>query len=162
MTANPKRVEMKSDWSTDSDNQARKKPTRHDVTSDWETEIKDGQEKIVEAPLRRPNTMPKVFTGRIRKYPLANWTSVIKGQENNPHKDKKNDGHDSSNIPFQEGNPDAERNSVMMASINRSQTYPPVLPPHRTRKKLAKLDLGRLRKSKSRRAKTLAKTKQNY
>ena len=87
-----KRVEMKSDWSTDSDdgkdNQARKKPIRHDVTSDWETVIEDDQETIVKAPLRRPNIMPKVLTGRIRKYPLSNWTSVVKGQGNNPPKDK--------------------------------------------------------------------------
>ena len=38
-----KKVEMKSDWSTDSDNrrdnQARK-PIRHETTSDWETEKK--------------------------------------------------------------------------------------------------------------------------
>ena len=73
--------------------------------------------------------MPKVLTSGISKYPLANWTSVIKVQGNNPPKDKQNDGHDSSNIPFQEGDPDAERDLVMMASINRSQTYPPVLPP---------------------------------
>ena len=128
-----KRVEMKSDWSTDTDDrkddQARKKPIRHDVTSDWETEIEDDQEIIIEAPLRRPNTMPKVLTSRIRKYPLANWSSVIEGQRNSLPKEKQNDGHDISNIPLQEGDPDAERDSVMMASINRSQTYPPVLPP---------------------------------
>ena len=33
---------MKSDWNTDSDdgkdNHARKKPARHDTTSDWETD----------------------------------------------------------------------------------------------------------------------------
>ena len=55
--------------------------------------------------------MPKVLTGRIRKYPLANWTSVIKGQGNNLPKDKQNDRHDSSNMPFKEGDPDAARDS---------------------------------------------------
>ena len=56
---------MKSDWSNDSDNkrdnQARK-PIRHETTSDWETEIEDDQHILIEAPLRRPNTMPKVLT----------------------------------------------------------------------------------------------------
>ena len=50
---------------------------------------------------------------------------------------------------FQEGDPDAERDSVMMASINRLQTYPPVLPSHKPRKELSKLDLGKVRKSKT-------------
>ena len=65
-----KTVEMKSDWSTDSDDkeddQATKKPIRHDITSDWETEIEDVQETIIKAPLRRPNTIPKVLTSGIR------------------------------------------------------------------------------------------------
>ena len=51
---------MKSDWSTDSDdrkyNQARK--IRHEITSDWDTEMKDDQCILVNTPLRRPNTMP--------------------------------------------------------------------------------------------------------
>ena len=64
--------------------------------------------------------MPKLLTGEIRKYPLANQTSVIKGQGNNPPKYKQNNLHNSSNIPFQEGDQDAERDSVMMASTNRS------------------------------------------
>ena len=51
--------------------------------------------------------MPNALTSKKGKYPLANWTSVIKGQRNNPPKEKQNDGHDSSNIPFQEGDPDA-------------------------------------------------------
>ena len=53
--------------------------------------------------------MHEVLTCRTRKYPLANWTSVIKEQGNNPPEEKQNDGHDSSNIHFQEGDPDAER-----------------------------------------------------
>ena len=47
---------------------------RSEITSDWETEIEDDQDTIVETPLRRPNTMPKVLTSRKGKYPLANWT----------------------------------------------------------------------------------------
>ena len=70
-----KKVEMKSDWSTESDdrkdNQARKKPIRHDVTSDWETEIEDDQDTIIKAPLRRPYTIPKLLTSGKGKYPLA-------------------------------------------------------------------------------------------
>ena len=66
-----KKVEIKSDWSTDSDdrkdNQARR-PMRNEITSDWETEIEDGQNTIIEAPLRRPNTIPNVLTSRRRKY----------------------------------------------------------------------------------------------
>ena len=74
---------MKSDWSDSDDgkdNQARKKPIRHDITSDWETERED-QETIIEASLRRPNTMPKVLTCRKGKFPVANWTSIAKGKE---------------------------------------------------------------------------------
>ena len=55
---------MKSDWSDSDDgkyNQARKKPIRHDITSNWEMETED-HETITKAPLRRPNTMPKVLT----------------------------------------------------------------------------------------------------
>ena len=71
-----KKVEMKSDWNTNSDNrrdnQARK-PVRHKTISDWETNIKDDQHMSVEAPLRRPNTIPKVLTNGKQKCPLANW-----------------------------------------------------------------------------------------
>ena len=63
--------------------------------------------------------MPKVLTSRKGKYPLTNWTIVIKGQGNNPHKEIQNDGHGLSSIPFQEGDPDAGRDSVMMASITQ-------------------------------------------
>ena len=54
-TANKKKVDMKSDWSDSDDgkdNQARNKPIRHNITSDWEKET-ECQETIVEAPLRR-------------------------------------------------------------------------------------------------------------
>ena len=44
----------------------------NDITSDWETEIEDDHNTIIEAPLRRPNTMPKALTSRQRKYSLAN------------------------------------------------------------------------------------------
>ena len=92
-----------------------------------------------------PNPMPKVLTSRNGEYPLANWTSVVKGQGNNLPKEIQNDGHDLSNIPFQEGDPDAKGESVMMAYINRSQTYPPILSLCKLRKGLASwtwVDLG--------------------
>ena len=85
------------------------------------------------------------MTSGKEKYPLANWTSVLKGQGNNQPNEIQNERLDLSNIPFQEGDPDAERDSVMIASINRSQTYSPVLSLHKPRKKLAKwtwVDLG--------------------
>ena len=89
--------------------------------------------------------MPKVLTSRKGKCPLANWSSVVKGQGNNPPKEIQNDGHDLSDIPFQEGDPDPERYLVKMASIKRSQMYPLVLCPHKSRKGLANwtwVDLG--------------------
>ena len=73
---------MKSNWSDlddGKDNQVRKRPIRNNVTTDWEKETED-QETIVGAPLRRLNTMPKVLTHGKGKFPLANWTSVAKGQ----------------------------------------------------------------------------------
>ena len=69
-------------------------------------EVEDDQDTIIKAPLRRPNTMPKVLTSRKGRYPLENWTSVVKGQWNNPPKETQNDRHNLSNIPFQEGDPD--------------------------------------------------------
>ena len=48
-------------------------------------------------------------------------------------------------MPFPKGDSDAERDSVMMTSINRSQTYPLMLPPCKPRKGLANrtwIDLG--------------------
>ena len=51
---------------------------RNEITSDWQTEIEDNWDTIIEAPLRRPNTMPKVLTCRKGKYPLTYWTSVVK------------------------------------------------------------------------------------
>ena len=115
---------MKSDLGDSDDgkdNQVRSRPIRHNVSSDWETE---DQETIIETPLRRPNTMPVVLTCRKGKFPLANWTSLAKGQGNN----SQNDGHDITNIPFPKGDPDVERNSVARAPINRSQNYPAILP----------------------------------
>ena len=110
---------------------------RNEITSAWETDIQDNQDTINKAPLISLNTMPKVLTSRKGKYPLAKWTSVAKGQGNNQPKETQKDRHDLSNIPVQEGDPDAERGSVMMLSINRSQTYSPVLPPCKPRKGLA-------------------------
>ena len=56
---------MKSDWSTDADNRRdnqAKKPIRHETTTEWESETEHDQHILVEAPLRRPNTIPKVLT----------------------------------------------------------------------------------------------------
>ena len=70
-----KKVEIKSDRTTDSDdrrdNQARR-PMKNEIISDWETEIEDDQDTIIEASLKRPKTMPKVLTSRRGKYPLTN------------------------------------------------------------------------------------------
>ena len=58
-----KKVKMKSDWSTDSDDrkdiQARMKPDRHGITSYWDTEMEDDQHILVNAPLSRPIKFPK-------------------------------------------------------------------------------------------------------
>ena len=77
--------------------------------------------------------MPKVLTCRKGKFPLANWTSVAKGQG---HK-SQNDGQDISSTSFPRRDPNEERSSAVMAPINRSQTYPAVLPPCKSRKELA-------------------------
>ena len=55
---------MKSDWidSEDGkDNQARKRPIVHDISSDLDTETEDHKTKRDDTPLRRPNIMPKVL-----------------------------------------------------------------------------------------------------
>ena len=56
---------MRSDRNTDSDNrrenQARN-PIRHKTIPDWKTETEDDQHILVEALLRRLNTIPKVLT----------------------------------------------------------------------------------------------------
>ena len=46
--------------------------------------------------------------------------------------------------PFPRRDPDAERYCVVMAPINRSQTYPAILPPCKSRKKLANWNWVRL------------------
>ena len=70
---------MRSNWSDSDDgkdNQARGNPVVVDITSDQETDM--GQQPSTSAPLRRPNTWPKVLTcGRGRgNFPLANWKSI--------------------------------------------------------------------------------------
>ena len=125
---------MKSDWSDSDDgknNQVRGRPIKHNVTSDWETDA--DQETMAAAPLRRPNTMLKLLTCRKGKFPLANWTSVAKGQGHN----SQNNGQDIPSYSFQRRDPQAERNSIVMAPINSSQTYPAVLPPCKSRKESA-------------------------
>ena len=59
---------MRSDWSDsddEKDSQVRGIPINHDITSNWETDT--DQETTVAAPLRRPNTMPKVYNLQKRK-----------------------------------------------------------------------------------------------
>ena len=77
--------------------------------------------------------MPKVLTCGKGKFPLANWTNVAKGQGHS----SQHDGHDISNTTSPRQDPHAERNSMVMAPINRTQTYPAVLPPCKSRKELA-------------------------
>ena len=119
---------------------------KNDIASDWDTDRNRRQNKMTETPLRLPTTLPKVLTlGRRKGYPLANWTSVIKGQGNHPPKEILNDGHYIPNTPFPRGDPDAERGSALMAPMNGSQTCPPVLPQQKTRKELVNwtwVDLG--------------------
>ena len=67
-----KKINMRSDLSDsddDKDSQVRGKPIIHDISSDQETDT--DQQTTVAAPLRRPNTWPKVLTcGRGRgKFP---------------------------------------------------------------------------------------------
>ena len=73
---------MRSNWTDsddDKDSQVRGKPIIYNITSDQETDT--DHQAIAAAPLRRPNTWPKVLTfGRGKgKFPLTNWTSVTKG-----------------------------------------------------------------------------------
>ena len=68
--------------------------------------------------------MPKVLTCRKGKFPLANWTSVAKGEGHNG----QNDGHDISSTSFPIRDPNTERKSTVMTPINRSQTYPAINP----------------------------------
>ena len=74
------------------------------------------------------------------KFPLVNLTSVAKGQGSN----SQNDGHDITNTPFPRRDPDAERNSTARAPINRSQTYPVIPSPCKSRKELANWNWVRL------------------
>ena len=90
-----KKINVRSDWSDlddDKDSQVRGKPIIYDISFDQETDT--DQQPTAAAPLRRPNTWPKVLTcGRGRgKFPLANWTSMTKGHGHN-------DGHDISEAP---------------------------------------------------------------
>ena len=79
-----------------------------------------------------------------RKISLENWTSVTKEEEHI----SQNDGHDIPSASFQRRDPNAERNSTVMAPINRSQTYPEVLPLV-SLERTGKLDMGEIRKSKT-------------
>ena len=128
-----KKVDMKSDWSDsddDNDSQVRGKPIIHDVSSDWAMDT--DQQTTIPAPLRRPNTWPKVLIcGRGRgKFLLANWTNEAKGY-------RTNDGHDISDAPPSLNNQNIERNPSVMAHINRQQTHPSVPSPCKSRKELA-------------------------
>ena len=86
--------------------------------------------------LKRHNTWPKALThGRVRgKFPLANWTSMIKG-----HGCGLNSRHDISQAPPSLNNqePIVERNLAVIAPTDRVQTCEGNLAPHKSRKDLA-------------------------
>ena len=136
---------MRSDWSDLDDDkvgQARGKAIVYNIISDQETDM--DQQPIVTAPLRRPNTWPKVLTyGRGRgQFPLANWTSVTKGCGC-----RHNSRYDISQAPpllnnFQE--PIAERILMVVAPTDRVQTYEGNLAPSKSRKGLANCTWVRL------------------
>ena len=116
----------------DKDNQARSKAITYDIISDQETDTV--QQPIATAPLRRPNTWPKVLTcvrGR-GKFPLASWTSVTKGCGHNS-------GHDISEAPplLNNQDPNADRNPAVVVPTDRVQTYQGDLAPSKSRKDLA-------------------------
>ena len=134
-TTNAKEMNKTSDWSDSDDHkysQVRGKPVVHDISSDQETDT--DQPTTVAAPLRRPNTWPKVLIcGRGRgKFPLANWTSVAKGHG-------CSNRHDISDAALSLNNqdPNTERNSTVIVPIDRVQTYQGELAPHKPRKELA-------------------------
>ena len=67
-----KKINMRSNWNgsdDDEDSQARGKPIIHDISSDQETDT--DQQTTVAAPLRRPNTWPKVLTWWKRKRKIS-------------------------------------------------------------------------------------------
>ena len=130
-----KKLKMRSDWGDsddDKDCQMRGKPIINDISLDQETDT--DQQTTVVAPLRRPNTWPKVFTcGRGRgKFSLANRTCVVKGHGHNNR-------CDISDAPPSLNNqdPNTERNSLLIVPINRVQTYQGELAPCKSRKGLA-------------------------
>ena len=92
-----RKINVRSNWSElddGKDNQARGNPAVIDITSDQETDM--DQQPSISAPLRRPNTWPKVLNcGRGRgKFPLANCTSMTKG-----HWSRLNSGCDIPQAP---------------------------------------------------------------
>ena len=106
----------------------------YDITSDQETNM--DQQSGTSAPLRSPNTLPKVLTcGRGRgKFPLANWTSATKGCGH-----RHNRGCDISQAPplLNSHKPLVERNLAAAAPTDRVLTYEGNLAPSKCRKDLA-------------------------
>ena len=120
-----------SDWDDGKDNQARGKSIVYDITSDQEADM--DQHPSTSAPLRRPNSWPKVLTyGRGRgKFPLANWTSMTKG-----HGCGHNSKHGISQAPPLSNNQAliVERNLAVVAPTDNVQTYEGNLAPSKSRK----------------------------
>ena len=139
-----RKINVRFDWSDSDDDkgsQARGKPFVYDITSDQEADT--DQEHIAIAPLRRPNTWPKVLTcGKGRgKFPLANLTSLTKGCGCG-----HNSGHDISEAPplLSNQEPIAGRNLAVVVPTDRVQTYQGDLAPSKSRKDLANWTWDRL------------------
>ena len=122
-----RKINARSNWSNldnDKESQVRGTPIVYDITFDQETDT--DQQPIATAPLRRPHTLPKILTcGRGRgKFPLANRTSVTKGQGHNSR-------CDISEAPplLNNQDPNMERNpavSTNRQSINISRRSSPL------------------------------------
>ena len=131
-----RQINHNSDWSDiddGKDDQARSNPIDVQDTQPSTSYARDS------APLRQPNTFPKVLNlGRSRdkgKFPLANWTSVVKGH---------GCGLLNENVQSQTMQQEQERNLAVVAPTDRIvhtdrvQTYDEEPAPARPRPPLAK------------------------
>ena len=106
---------------------------------------------VLQLPLRRPNTWPKVLScGRSRgKFPSANWTSVTKGCGC-----RLNSGCDIPQAPPLLNNnnqePTVERNLTVVAPTDRVQTDEGNLAPSKSKKDLANWSWVRLGNTRAR------------
>ena len=128
-----RKIHHNSDWSDSDDG-------KDDQVRAKAIDIQDPQPRTSyaskSAPLRWPNTVPKVLNlGRGRgkgKFPLANWTSVVKGH-----------GHGF----IDQTPPEPEKNLAIVSSTDRSvhmdrlQTYEGDPAPTRPRGPISKLDI---------------------